>query len=405
MRAAFAIVLGIGLVGCSDDGNSGANAGSGAQAGSAGSSGSAGSGGNGGSAGSSGSGGSSGGGCAADVCPAPGGGLDWECKHRFAYGINYAWHHFAADFGGISTWNQLGTAGAYADHDASFAEMRAHGVSVVRWWVFPEFRGEGVALDAAETPTGLGATVMADLDAALELADKHDVYLMLTLFSFDNFRPTRIEAGIEIPGLSPIALDATKRKALLDDVVRPFAAHVETSPRKKRVIAWDVINEPEWAIEPSGQNDQDFDPNPELAPVSLADMKALISEAAAVLEQQTPHAFTSVGWAAAKWAWAFDDVALDVNQPHIYGWVNEFWPYTQTPAELGYPARPTIMGELYLESMPFADGGSDATLGAILESWFTNGYAGAWPWQHFDKAANLPLLKTFADAKGCQAAF
>jgi hypothetical protein len=63
------------------------------------------------------------------------------------------------------------------------------------------------------------------------------------------------------------------------------------------------------------------------------------------------------------------------------------------------------MGEFFLQAMPFADGNSTDSLGTILESWWANGYAGAWPWQHFDQAANLPLLKAFADAKGCEAGF
>jgi hypothetical protein len=135
-------------------------------------------------------------------------------------------------------------------------------------------------------------------------------------------------------------------------------------------------------------------------------MKSLISEAAAVLEQETPLAFTSVGFAAAKWAWAFSDVELDVNQPHIYGWVNSYWPYTLAADKLGYPGnRPTIMGEFFLESMPFADEGDNVALEQILAQFWAGGYAGAWPWQHFDQKPNLPLLKSFADAKGCPARF
>jgi hypothetical protein len=53
--------------------------------------------------------------------------------------------------------------------------------------------------------------------------------------------------------------------------------------------------------------------------------------------------------------------------------------------------------------MPFSDSNANDTFAAIMESWWTNGYAGAWPWQHYDQAANLPLLQAFATAKGCQA--
>jgi hypothetical protein len=212
--------------------------------------------------------------------------------------------------------------------------------------------------------------------------------------------------GVTVRGITALVNTPARRAKLIGNVVEPLAHAAAQSPHAARLMGWDIVNEPEWAIEPSGQNAQDFTPNEELDPVSLADMKALISDAAAVLKRETPNAFTSVGWAAAKWSWAFADVELDVNQPHIYGWVNQYWPYTKTPAELGYPAtRPTVMGEFFLQAMPFSDGNDNTAIGAILESWWSNGYAGAWPWQHFDQAPNLPLLKAFADSKGCPAKF
>ncbi len=114
--------------------------------------------------------------------------------------------------------------------------------------MFPDFRGDGVEFDSGETPTGLGGTAVADIQKALELAEQADVYLMLTVFSFDNFSPSEDVSGIWTPGITPMVKDATKRKALLDKVVKPVAQTVAQSPYAKRVIAWDIINEPEWAM-------------------------------------------------------------------------------------------------------------------------------------------------------------
>jgi hypothetical protein len=369
-----------------------------------------------GSAGSSGSSGSSSGGngsaggaadCTAvtDECPMPTG-LELACKRRFGLGINYAWRDFGADFGGLSAWSKPGVAAGSAGYAADLSAMKAAGASLIRWWVFPDFRGDGVTFDASDDPTGLSAIALADVAKALELAQQADVYLVPTIFSFDAFRPKTTMDGVTIRSITGLVTTAARRAKLITNVVRPLAHAAAASPHAARLAGWDIVNEPEWAIEPSGQNTQDFTPNEELDAVTLADMKALIAEAASVLKEETPGAFTSVGWAAAKWSWAFNDLELDVNQPHIYGWVNQYWPYTKTPAELGYPAdRPTIMGEFFLQAMPFSDGNNNDSLGTILESWWSNGYAGAWPWQHFDQAANLPLLKAFADAKGCEAKF
>jgi hypothetical protein len=162
------------------------------------------------------------------------------------------------------------------------------------------------------------------------------------------------------------------------------------------------------AILESGLNEQDFEPNEELDAVSLDNMKALINETLTALEAVTPDALASVGWAAAKWAWAFNDITgVDFHQPHIYGWVNTYWPYTQSPAELGYTGKPTVMGEFYMLDMPFADD-DDTPFGTLVESWYENGYSGAWAWSYTDENSgpeNLPLIKTFADAKGCPVEF
>jgi hypothetical protein len=341
-----------------------------------------------------------------DPCPMPSG-LTYECQQRFALGINYAWHHFAGDFGGIAAWSQPGVSNQSDVIDAELAEMRAANVSVVRWWMFPDFRGDGVLFDGSGVATGISEGAVRDLHKALELAEKNDLYLVLTLFSFDNFRPTRTEGGIEIRGMSNMVREPAPRSALIEGVVRPVARAVAESPYRRRLLGWDAINEPEWAIEPTGSAPAggDFDPNEELDPITLSEMRTFIEETLAALGQETPWALRSVGWAAAKWAWALADVAgTDFHQPHIYGWVNDWWPYTQSPASLGYGDKPTVMGEYYLQAMPF--GPNDmSTFQAIHQSWYDNGYAGAWSWQYNENKANLELVSAFAADKSCSVSF
>lgn len=337
-----------------------------------------------------------------DECPFDGG-LTHLCKQRFALGINYAWHHFGGDFGGIGPWGQLGVASDSATYSAELASMRAAGVSVLRWWMWPDFRGDGVQFDEHGDPTGLSTEAVADIQEALALAEQHDLYLVLTIFSFDNFRPDRDEAGIAIPGISPMIRDPDRQTRVLENIVRPTAQAVAASEHSERLLGWDIINEPEWAIAPTGLDPQDFTPNEDLDVVTLDEMKQFISAAAGVLHEETPDAKVSAGWAAAKWSWALADTAgLDFHQPHIYGWVNQYWPYTMTPAELGFSGKPTVMGEFYLESMPFTGDGDDSTLEQILSSWFESGFAGAWSWHFNENAGNLPLQQAFADARGCQ---
>ncbi len=331
-----------------------------------------------------------------DNCPYPDG-VEWVCKLRFMYGINYAWHHFAGDFGGISQWNQQGVSGNPAV-ETDLADLAENGVNAIRWWLWPDFRGDGVTFDDDDNPTGLGQSVPDDLAAALELADRYDLYLMLTLFSFDNFRPARDEAGIFVRGITSMVLDDTKRQMLMDNVVAPFARQVAESPYAQRVIAWDVINEPEWAISGAGLygDDQPFDPMTELDTVSHEQMETFVRDVITALRSES-DALISVGGAAIKWRHAWSNVDTDFHQFHIYDWVDQYWPYTNSPSFYEVDDKPVVMGEFP------GSGLSGATYLTVVESWFGNGYAGALGWAYTDgMRGNLTEVKRFADSHACQ---
>jgi hypothetical protein len=330
-----------------------------------------------------------------DTCPKKGGGIDWVCRLRFMYGVNYAWHHFGADFGGNARWTQPGISNN-PKVDTQLAEMAANGVSVVRWWVFPDFRGDGVTFDEADHPTGLGGTVMADVARALELAEKHDLYLMLTLFSFDNFRPTSTMSGVKARGIKPLILDAAQRANLMEKVVRPFARAVASSPLRDRVIAWDAINEPEWAISgPSMYGDQPFDLNPDLEGVTHAQMETFLRDVLTVLRAES-KALLSVGSAAIKWQHAWDKLDIDFYQFHIYDWVDMYWPYDRSPAEYQLSSRPVVMGEFPGKGL------ARANYSNLLSSWYGDGYAGALAWAYTDGLTDLSEVKRFASQHACE---
>jgi hypothetical protein len=334
-----------------------------------------------------------------DPCPFANG-VTWGCSQRFMYGVNYAWHHFAGDFGGIAAWGQSGVSGEAQVYQAEIGEMKQNGVSVIRWWMFPEFWTEGLLFDTDDNPTGVTVGVIADIEKALEIAEQEDVYLMLCIFSFDNFRPTRDEFGIHMVGITPMVTDAGKRSMLLENVVRPVARAVEQSPYSHRVIAWDVINEPEWAMTgPSPYGDEDYTPNGELDAVTHAEMETFISEIIAVLRQES-SALISVGAAAFKWANAWKNVDQDFHQFHMYSWVNDWWPYTNPPSHYGLDDKPLVMGEFPMDNLggtPYSD---------VVSSWYSNGFAGALSWQYNEAGAQEKTnVKSFADLHPCETSY
>lgn len=336
-------------------------------------------------------------GACSDQCPKQGG-VDWLCRLRFMYGTNYAWHHFGSDFGGNSKWNQQGVS-KNAEVDRELGELAAHGVSVLRWWIFPDFRGDGVRFDAQDKPLGLGGTAVADITRALELAEQHDLYLMLTLFSFDNFRPTTEMDGIRARGIRPLVVDAAARKGLIETVVRPIAQTVAKSPHHQRVIAWDVINEPEWAIAGASKygGDPAFDANPELEAVSHDQMETFLREVISALREES-EALVSVGGAAVKWRFAWSKLDVDFHQFHIYDWVNQYFPYSRSPADYGVSDKPVVMGEFPSQGL------TGVSYDQLVESWFSNGYGGSLSWAYSDTmfGGNLSALQQVAKNHACE---
>jgi hypothetical protein len=68
------------------------------------------------------------------------------------YGVNYAGHHFGANFGGASSLNQKGVSGN-PSIERELADMKERGADTIRWWIFPDFRGDGVVFDSQGTYT------------------------------------------------------------------------------------------------------------------------------------------------------------------------------------------------------------------------------------------------------------
>jgi hypothetical protein len=336
-----------------------------------------------------------------DSCPAPNGGVSVECRQRFMYGINYAWKDFAADFGGIEAWGQGGVSKTRSAHLATLKNMRAHGVSVVRWWVMPDFRGDGVTLDSNGDATGLGGTMLEDLAAALEVAEEADVYLMPCLFSFDNFIPDRdVGGGRWARSIRPIALDSSRRAKLVSSVVRPIVAAVSQHELARRVVAWDVINEPEGAMK--GQNpfgEQPFDAFGGTDPVTHAEMEAFLADVIAGIRAES-SALITVGSTSLIWAQNWSNLDLDFYQFHIYDWTLASAPYTKSPDQYGIGDKPVVIGEFPI------DGLAGQSYGDVLQALWDSGYAGALGWDYtMADSADLAAVQDFTADKACETSY
>ena len=349
-----------------------------------------------------------GGSCQPDTCAVSGSGISWDCKTRFMYGTNYAWGSFGADFGGVASWGYAGPSGNPGPFSDAMARMKASGVSVIRWWMFPRFLTDTIQWDSDGGPSGISQPLVADVEKALELAAANDVYLMLTPFSFDNFRPTTTEYGVYSRSLKPMVVDANLRQKLIQNVMGPIADAIAKSPHRDRMIAWDLINEPEWAMTgPSLTGDDAFPAQGGLDLVTHAEMETFLRELGDTLRTRS-GAMISVGGAAIKWARAWTRLGLDFYQLHYYDWVYENYPYqTATLAAYGLGGKPVVMGEFPSKGLS-AMGGHPARSSAEFSQDLKNqGYAGALSWAFNDGSFPFDAgsTKAFADANGCGVAF
>jgi hypothetical protein len=188
------------------------------------------------------------------------------------------------------------------------------------------------------------------------------------------------------------------------------AQAVEASPYKKRMLAWDMINEPEWAITgPDLYGGEAFTPQSNLDNVTHAQMETFLIEMAAVLRANC-SALISIGGAAIKWPKAWTGVNVDFYQLHYYDWIYEYYPYgTVTLASVGLTNKPVVMGE-------FPNSGLSAiaskslparTLAQFSSDLWADGYAGAISWAFNDPAFTwTPAnLKAFSDLHPCETKF
>jgi hypothetical protein len=337
---------------------------------------------------------------AADTCPVPRG-VEHRGLRRFMVGVNYPWQNFGADFGGVSKWEVAGVSRIPGTHVSLLADMKAHGADVVRWWVLPDFRSDAVVFDEAGNIVGLGGTAVADIQKALAIAGDTGVHLMFCLFSFDAFRPTSQTSGVRIESLAPIVRDPAARRALVDLVVRPLARAVQRSPQQDRLVAWDLINEPEWAMK--GKNpygDPAYTPTPGLDPVEHAQMEAFVAEVGAALKEETPGVKLTLGSVGVKWAHAWKNVGLDFYQVHWYDWLETRWPHVGTPESYGLGDKPVVVGEFPAAGM------AGKTFYELASTWSAKGYAGALGWSyHTMDADDVASMKRFSEERPCETSY
>ena len=279
--------------------------------------------------------------------------IEWNGKSRFLAGANVPWFNWGCDFG-------CGASGGVSDPavrgalDARFQQFRATGMDTLRWWMFEPNGAAGSIWQIRPGSNGqleVNPTVYADIDAALALADKHNLNFVFVLF-----------AGVGPDNMPAAWVNDPAQRQQLANALGPLFSRYASS---NRIIAWELFNEPEYQI------------------WSGAASQANVVALAQLLEQQVhsrSKALVTVGSAMVDGLPMWKNVNLDFYAPHWYSnmgggdWCAACRDYTSLAKQYGI-TKPVVIGE-----WDAPDGGSTS---GRWQHWLDAGYAGAFAWSLF----------------------
>lgn len=282
---------------------------------------------------------------------------------RFTPGANYPWHWYGVDFG-ISPWGHLGvsTPDARKEVEEDFADLNAHGVKVVRWFVFGDGRS-GIQFNKHGYVTGIDGKVLPDMEAAVEIARRYDIKIVFVLTDFTMFSDDTRTAGRPW-GSSALINDPAKRRSLIEKAFRPVVKHFAD---EKQILAWEVVNEPEWVMSIGRL------PHPSRGEIATADMLKFVKDTTTMMHGNSTQMVT-LGSASRWWVTIWADCGLDFLQFHYY-------PVVETKAVMRMPKSllmvdvPVIVGE-------FPSANTKYSLTQHLDAFADAGYDGAWVWSY-----------------------
>ena len=282
---------------------------------------------------------------------------DDDSTPPFLIGANLPWVHYGIDFG-ANAWRPGGGIAQpeeRAQLEEVFTELAASGVRYVRWFLLCDGRA-GIHFTPGGRPLRLDEFVFRDVDAALDIAGRHGIRIMFVLLDFLWCDPASSTRGVQMGGRAHVLADGDNRDALRDLVLRPLLEQYGEEPA---ILAWDVINEPEW-----------------IKAVDAVDLRTWLSDCVELIHSVTQHPVT-VGSAGVRWRDRYVDLDLDFYQVHWYDSLKH-QPSLDTPVSQLDFDRPVLLGE-------FPTRGSKRSPDEIVGAARAAGYSGAFYWSVLSK--------------------
>lgn len=303
----------------------------------------------------------------------------------FVSGSNVAWINFARDIGpGTTRFDQF---------EAMFKELHDNGGNSMRLWLHttgsstPQWNGSMVI--------GPGVGAVDDLKYILDLAQKHDISLMLCLWSFDMLR---ISNGTSVTDRSfAILTQDANMQSYMDNSLKPMVEALKGHPA---ILAWEIFNEAEGMSNEFGWDG--------IRRVSMANIQKFVNKAAGTIKRADPNVPVTTGVWAFK---ALSDVlvsgsnastdrnyyrddrlierggdakgVLDFYTVHYYDWAGTSLSPFHNDFSVWKLDKPVVVAEFYAKSDIFG-----VKKEQLFKTLYDRGYAGALSWQWVDWAQN-----------------
>ncbi|PYQ30110.1 MAG: hypothetical protein DMF56_10340 [Acidobacteria bacterium] len=252
------------------------------------------------------------------------------------------------------------------DRDFAILQQALGGCSTpaVRVFVFTDGRASP-ELTFSDQVTGLDEYFFQDFDALLESAARHKLKIIPVLLDFHWFDAAKDENGAQLGGRSNVIRNSVRRQSFLENALEPLVRRYCGNPA---ILAWDVINEPEWAT-------KELPDKPTVDAVPLAEMQEFVRAVASTIHSSCPGQTVTVGSARRQWLQSWSGLGLDLYQFHWYDWMAAAEPFPWLPyAQLALD-KPAVVGEV-------ATATTGHTTQDFLMSAADSGYQGLLVWSY-----------------------
>lgn len=291
---------------------------------------------------------------------------------RFFLGVNYPWVRYGQDFGRAQgSWLGVSHPDTKRIVGQDFELIRASGASVVRWFLLAD--GRGGFLDQDGIPTGPDDKLLADIAAALALAETNQLRICFPLIDYLWMQESQPDnATGAVTTRADTVKFAAGREALLECVLIPLFEEFRAHPA---LFAWEIANEPEWGI-------LEFEAAPQAA-VPLPDFRAFSLEVADAAHEYAKVPVT-LGAARLLWLHAWGDLGLDLYQAHYYPLIERDQKRGLREQLAALRPAGSLDKPLWMGGLPARDPSApDYSLVSALDACKAAGLAGAcvWPWR------------------------